>query len=64
MHVLASFGPILFSLSPVPIMLFEYLAIRDNGPSRWGDPEHCETLWVIHGGDHVKPPFGQTVYYS
>ena len=31
---------------------------------RWGDPEHCETLWVIHGGDHVKPPFGQTVYYS
>ncbi len=31
---------------------------------QWGDPDHCDTLWVIHGGDHVKPPFGQTVYYS
>tara|TARA_R110002073_G_scaffold109432_1_gene245368 strand:- start:782 stop:1969 length:1188 start_codon:yes stop_codon:yes gene_type:complete len=31
---------------------------------RWGDPDYCDTLWVIHGGDHIKPPFGQTVYYS
>ena len=31
---------------------------------RWGDPDYCDTLWVIHGSDYVKPPFGQTVYYS
>ena len=31
---------------------------------RWGDPDYCDTLWVIHSGEHVKPPFGQTVYYG
>ena len=31
---------------------------------QWGDADYCDTLWVIHGGDHIKPPFGQTVYYS
>ena len=31
---------------------------------RWGDADYCDTLWVIHGGNHIKPPFGQTVYYS
>ncbi len=31
---------------------------------RWGDADYCETLWVIHTNDKVKPPFGQTVYYG
>ena len=31
---------------------------------RWGDEDYCDTLWVIHSGDRIKPPFGQTVYYS
>ena len=31
---------------------------------RWGDSDYCDTLWVIHSGDTIKPPFGQTVYYS
>ena len=31
---------------------------------QWGDSDYCETLWVIHTNDRVKPPFGQTVYYG
>ena len=32
----------------------------------WGDPtgEYCDTLWIIHGNDTIKPPFGQYAYYS
>lgn len=34
--------------------------------SHWGDPtgEYCDTLWVIHGNDTIKSPFGQYAYYS
>ena len=31
---------------------------------QWGDSDYCDTLWVIHTNDRVKPPFGQTVYYG
>ena len=31
---------------------------------QWGDSDYCDTLWVIHSNDRVKPPFGQTVYYG
>jgi predicted metal-dependent peptidase len=31
---------------------------------RWGDSDYCDTLWVIHTNERVKPPFGQTVYYQ
>jgi predicted metal-dependent peptidase len=33
--------------------------------SDWGDPsgEYCDTLWIIHGSDQIKPPFGTWAYY-
>ena len=31
---------------------------------QWGDADYCDTLWVIHTNDKVRPPFGQTVYYG
>lgn len=31
---------------------------------QWGDADYCDTLWVIHTNDRVRPPFGQTVYYG
>ena len=31
---------------------------------RWGDSDYCDTLWIIHTNDRVKPPFGQVVYYG
>lgn len=32
----------------------------------WGDgfEDYCETLWVVHGGNRAKAPFGLTVYYE
>ena len=44
----------------------ETLVVFTDGETwdRWGDADYCDTLWVIHSGDKIKPPFGQTVYYS
>ena len=32
----------------------------------WGDPDYCDTLFVIHGmSDHnFKAPFGVTAHYD
>jgi predicted metal-dependent peptidase len=30
----------------------------------WGDPNYCDTLFVIHGDKKIKAPFGQTAYYD
>lgn len=30
----------------------------------WGDPNFCETLFVIHGDNRVEPPFGMAAYYD
>jgi predicted metal-dependent peptidase len=29
----------------------------------WGDPNYCDTLFVIHSNTHIKAPFGMTAYY-
>lgn len=34
-----------------------------NG-NRWGDPEYCDTLFVIHSNPRKKAPFGMTAYYD
>ena len=35
--------------------------------SEWGDPDYCDTYWIIHDkhkiADKAKAPFGQTLYY-
>ncbi len=32
----------------------------------WGEgfEQYCETLWVVHGGNRAKAPFGLTVFYE
>lgn len=30
----------------------------------WGDPEYCDTLWIIHGDPNPKPPFGVFAIYD
>jgi predicted metal-dependent peptidase len=31
----------------------------------WGDPNYCDTLFIVHGGHyHLKAPFGLTCYYE
>ena len=30
----------------------------------WGDPDYCETVWVIQGNTTIEPPFGIWAYYE
>jgi len=55
---------------------YEFMKREDINPKRfimftdgypcgsWGDGDHCESLFVIHGNDTIIAPFGQTAYYK
>lgn len=30
----------------------------------WGDPDYCDTTWIIHGDKDPNPPFGQYAIYD
>ena len=30
----------------------------------WGDPDYCDTTWIIHGDPNPNPPFGQYAIYD
>lgn len=30
----------------------------------WGDPDYCETVWIIQGNTTIEPPFGIWAYYE
>jgi predicted metal-dependent peptidase len=30
----------------------------------WGDPNYCDTTWVIHGDPNPDPPFGVWALYE
>lgn len=56
--------------------IFTYLKNNDIDPKRlivftdgypfgsWGDPNYCDTLWVIHGNPDAQPPFGVWARYD
>ena len=56
--------------------IFEYLKQVGNVPKRlivftdgypcgsWGDPDYCDTTWIIHGDKNPNPPFGQFALYD
>jgi hypothetical protein len=29
----------------------------------WGDPDYCDTLFVVHGSNTITAPFGITANY-
>lgn len=42
-----------------------FVMFTDGYPGNsWGDPEYCDTLFVIHGSTKIKAPFGVTAYYE
>lgn len=57
-------------------VIFEYLKEVGNVPKRlivftdgypcgsWGDPDYCDTTWIIHGDPNPNPPFGQFALYD
>ena len=41
------------------------LVFTDGYPfGTWGDPNYCETLWIIHGDKQPNPPFGTWTLYE
>jgi predicted metal-dependent peptidase len=56
--------------------IFDYLKSVGNVPKRlicftdgypcgsWGDPDYCDTTWIIHGDPDPNPPFGTFALYD
>jgi len=42
-----------------------FIMFTDGYPwNSWGDPDYCDTVFIIHGSDDIKPPFGNYAYYD
>jgi len=56
--------------------IFDYLKQEGRVPKRlivftdgypcgsWGDPDYCDTTWIIHGDPNPNPPFGTYAIYD
>lgn len=56
--------------------IFDYLKKEDIEPKKlivftdgypcgsWGDPNYCDTTWIIHGDRNPNPPFGVWALYE
>lgn len=43
----------------------KFIMFTDGYPfGAWGDPEFCDTVFIIHGNDKIEPPFGSWAYYD
>jgi predicted metal-dependent peptidase len=57
-------------------VIFDHLKEQGRAPKRlivftdgypagsWGDPDFCDTTWIIHGDPNPNPPFGQYALYN
>jgi hypothetical protein len=42
-----------------------YIMFTDGYPfDSWGDPDYCDTMFVVHGNTTIQAPFGITTYYE
>lgn len=43
----------------------KFIMFTDGYPwDSWGDPDYCDTVFIIHGNDTIVPPFGTHAYYE
>ena len=43
----------------------KFILFTDGYPcGTWGDPDYCDTLFVIHGSTTIEAPYGVTTYYQ
>jgi len=43
----------------------KFIMFTDGYPwGSWGDPDYCDTVFIIHGTDKIVPPFGEYAYYE
>jgi predicted metal-dependent peptidase len=41
------------------------IVFTDGMPfGEWGDPDYCDTVWIIKGNPGVEPPFGIWAHYE
>ena len=42
-----------------------FVMFTDGMPwDSWGDENYCDTVFIIHGSEDIKPPFGNYAYYD
>ena len=43
----------------------KFIMFTDGYPwDSWGDPDYCDTVFIIHGPETIKPPFGVYSHYE
>jgi predicted metal-dependent peptidase len=43
----------------------QFVMFTDGYPfSSWGDPDYCDSLFVVHGNETIEAPFGVTAHYT
>jgi len=43
----------------------KFIMFTDGYPwQSWGDPDYCDTVFIIHGTKDIVPPFGEHAYYE
>lgn len=43
----------------------KFIMFTDGYPfGAWGDPEYCDTVFIIHGNENIEPPFGVWAHYD
>lgn len=43
----------------------QFILCTDGYPcGEWGDPDYCDTVFLIHSGQDIEAPFGTTVHYE
>jgi predicted metal-dependent peptidase len=43
----------------------KFIMFTDGYPwSSWGDQDYCDTVFIIHGPESIKPPFGTYSHYE
>lgn len=43
----------------------KFIMFTDGYPGgSWGDPNYCDTVFIIHGNNTIVPPFGTHAYYE
>ena len=43
----------------------QFIMFTDGYPfGSWGDPDYCDSIFVVHGNDTIEAPFGVTAHYQ
>ena len=59
------FDAIFNYLKEIDLVPKQLIVFTDGYPyGSWGDPDYCDTTWIIHGDKDPSPPFGSYAVYN